>query len=471
MSAQTLPIQLTGRPILHQHKNGYWVTNERIVDGKPHQHQCNINVTGKLLLQEINGERSLPEVISNFCTKYDLNPADASPWIISFIKQMTDEGVTKISNQTIAHTKLVVIGSDDSIFPVHASLEVTDKCNLECSFCYFSAGPNNKNSMSFVTAIRIMDELRTNGTTMIDLTGGEFFLNHDAAEILEYACRNFAHIGLLTNGTHIPQAALDILTEHKNKVFVNVSIDSTNPELHNRIRGARNAFERSVASVKRLTSNGIKVRIASVIFQDNMWEIESLAKLAIELGAFSFSFNFVEGFGRGEGFRRERMIPQSFEYGAYLRRILKKYESIIPIIKGEEGSDSIGINCGAGTNGITISADGSLRPCPLFPKNSRFGDFHETSLTDIFGTDIYNRLLDVPAPSSKTGCPTDCPHYYECHMCFLRGLQQNIHRSSNDYCKWVTLNNLYDLVDLIRPKPVALDLPSLPLPPRSEKID
>lgn len=131
MSAQTLPIQLTGRPILHQHKNGYWVTNERIVDGKPHQHQCNINVTGKLLLQEINGERSLPEVISNFCTKYDLNPADASPWIISFIKQMTDEGVTKISNQTTAHTKLVVIGSDDSIFPVHASLEVTDKCNLE----------------------------------------------------------------------------------------------------------------------------------------------------------------------------------------------------------------------------------------------------------------------------------------------------------------------------------------------------
>lgn len=303
MSIQGTPLKLTGRPVLHQHKNGYWVTTEHINAGRPRQSQCNINATGKLLLQMVDGDRDLSDVVNDFCTEYDLDPPEASPWIIAFIEKMIEEGVVTNSESNAEHTDLVVIGSGDSIFPVHASLEVTDQCNLKCSFCYLSAGPANRKSMSFAEAIRLMDELRANGTTMIDLTGGEFFLNPEATEILAHACDHFTHVGLLTNGTHIPQAALNILSKHRDKVFVNVSIDSTNPDLHNRVRGARNAFERSVASVKSLTSRGIRVRIASVIFHDNMWEIESLAKLAIELGAFSFSFNFVEGFGRGEEFK------------------------------------------------------------------------------------------------------------------------------------------------------------------------
>lgn len=459
MPTQKVSVKLTGKPVLHQHKNGYWVTTERIIDDQPHQNQCNINETGKLLLQKIDGKRGLSELISDFCTEYGLDPAEASSWIINFIEKMVEEGVVTVSSLTAKHTDLVVIGSEDSIFPVHASLEVTDRCNLKCSFCYLSAGPTNRNSMSRAEAIQLMEELRTNGTTMIDLTGGEFFLNHDAVEILAYACDHFVHVGLLTNGTHIPRAAFDILVKHKDKVFVNVSIGSTNPELHNRIRGARNAFERSVDTVKSLTLNGVRVRIASVIFNENMWEIESLAQLAIRLGAFSFSFNFVEGFGRGKEFKKDQAISPNSSYGTYLRRVLKEYGAIIPIIQGEE-KQGIGNNCGAGTNGIAFSADGSLRPCPLFPKNSIFGNFHDKSLQDIFDTNIYKQLHKVPAPSSETGCPMNCPHYHECRMCFLRGLDQNVFRAPEDYCNWIVANNLQNMIELVRPRSIPLDSPA-----------
>ena len=78
---------------------------------------------------------------------------------------------------------------------------------------------------------------------------------------------------------------------------MNVSIDSTNSEIHDQFRGVPGAFYKTCENVKRMTQNGIKVRIASSIFKENMWEIDKLAELAINLGAQLFSFNFVEEFG------------------------------------------------------------------------------------------------------------------------------------------------------------------------------
>lgn len=136
-----------------------------------------------------------------------------------------------------------------------------------------------------------MQELKESGVTMLNLTGGEFFVHPDSVSILRYALTHFPKVGLLTNGTCIPDEAYGLMAEHKQHMIVSVSIDSSRPEIHDSLRGKKGSFQIATSTISKLTSLGIQTRMASVISDINMWEIDKLANLARSLGAFAFSFD------------------------------------------------------------------------------------------------------------------------------------------------------------------------------------
>jgi len=404
-----------------------------------------INNTGKMILESITGTKTVEEFIHDFVEMTQINYEKNKGWIKEFLNDLREKGVVLFEKKICPCEKIRNIGSENLISPMHATIEVTDKCNLKCKHCYLEASPENGKMLSLENFKKVLHELESNMVVNVEFTGGELFVNPEIYEILKLAYQKFTIIGILTNGVSLREDALDLLVRNKDRTVVNVSIDSTDSNTHDQFRGVPGSFEKTCANIRKMTQRGITVRMASSIFKENMWEIDKLAQLALELGAKLFSFNFVEEFGRGNTLYQDAYQDIKVkEYFEYLNAVIKKYEGIIPIQQGEEILGKR--NCGAGVNSIVIDAEGKIRPCVLAPAWCDMGNLMENSFEDIMKKDIYKKLAAILPPCKENGCNQECRYLSYCRGCYLKGFQTC--KNNGEACAWIRENKLEELYNL-----------------------
>lgn len=406
-----------------------------------------INETAVDLLRHIDGSRDGSAIVDAFCTTHAVDAAEHAGWITAFLDQLQARRV--IGPGVAASEPLRIVGSSDLTRPVHVTLELTDACNLECGHCYLSASPAGRRTMDYDTFVRVAEAFVDQQGLSVELTGGEATLHPDIDEILRYAIDHFAVVGFMTNATHVADSTLEILRSGGPRVTVGVSLDSTRPEVHDRLRGRRGAFDRTVATVRRLSAAGIRVRIGAVLFDENQWELRDLAQLSADLGAALFSFNFLEPLGRGQEFADDHTAHFDAEYRAFLEQAVRDFSGIIPIIPAEQFTGRT--NCGAGCGSVTVGPAGDVRPCALFASGARLGNVTTTPWQEVFDQPVFARLGAVPCPQPSHGCPTDCSDLAHCHRCYLKGIEHNAGLSADERCAWVQVNHLHDVVDALYP--------------------
>ncbi len=407
-----------------------------------------VDEIGKYLISEINGLETINQFVLRFCSEYNLDDKQDVHWIVDFLRELQIKGAVEFTTKpTISSLKLV--GDESIIKPLHATIEVTDKCNLTCKHCYINGQMSNTNTLELEGFIHLVDILKLNNVLNIELTGGEFFAHPNANQILELSLDSFNQVGLLTNGTYISDTAIDILTNYRHKLIVNISIDSINPQTHDWLRGVEGSHKRTLDNLKRLTERGIKVRISTVIFEQNLWEIEELIELAKQYKALTFTYSFVEQIGRGNDFTGLLFETEEelLNYVEYLNRVTIENSDYIAIIKRDEMVDNS--SCGAGLRSVTIDGQGQIRPCVLFPKTKIFGNVFETSYSDIFKTDEYAQLAKVKAPGIDNGCDPNCLNLKQCQGCMLHAFDYLI--TNNLSCKWIEANNYERLYNYLKP--------------------
>jgi len=134
-------------------------------------------------------------------------------------------------------------------------------CNLECTHCINTSGPTDpwlKPIGPEVArhAIREADKL---GVKEIYFTGGEPFLHGEILALLADALA-VAPTTVLTNGTLIDDAMADRLAELARdaaySLEIRVSLDDTDPEKNDRIRGA-GSFDKAVHAIQLLHERGL----------------------------------------------------------------------------------------------------------------------------------------------------------------------------------------------------------------------
>ena len=299
-----------------------------------------------------------------------------------------------------------------------AHLTVSHGRNLECGHCYLEASPRKRAAISYADFEAVVRTFKSEHGLSIELTGGEFFLHPDAMRILELALREFSLVGLLTNGTVLPDEALELLARNTDRVTVGVSLDSVRPELHDRLRGHRGAFKRTVENVRRMVARGVRVRLGAVIFDENMWELRELAQFAVDLEAALFGFNYVEGFGRGVGFDAAHGVRFDEKYKEYVASVLEEFKDIIPVLVGEQMKSTHTI-AEPGTGSVVIDPTAtcaSLRDLPgRAPSATSCNRVGTKCLTPHY------RILPPPDPRPDNGCPVTCPDFGTCYGCYLKG--------------------------------------------------
>ena len=184
----------------------------------------------------------------------------------------------------------------------------TLKCNLSCAHCYISAvGPEAESEagseadMEELTtreAMDLIDDLASIKSPMLVFSGGEPLLRNDLYELNVYAMKQGLRTILSTNSTLITKEAASKIKK-AGFVYVGVSLDGTE-EVHDKFRGAKGAFEKSLQGLRNLMEVGVSTGVRFAITNQNYDELSKVLEITRREKIPRFSlFQLVYG-GRGK---------------------------------------------------------------------------------------------------------------------------------------------------------------------------
>ena len=432
---------------LHQLPNGgvIEVKHGRLEDEVFDFEYLDLNSSAFEACTYFDGSMTALNILKYMCGKYKCDITEHIGWYTNLVNELYKKNLIDVTNHP-SEKELIISGSMDYITPLHVVFEITHKCNLKCAHCYLESSPLVQDTLSLEEFKMIARSMYENGVLTCEITGGELFVHPNAKEILEFALKKFKKIGILTNGTLLKPDILDLLIEYKSKIVMGISLDSVNSEKHDKFRGKKNAFNQTCKTIKKLSENGIFVRVGMSIYEDNMWEINDMANLVRDLGASAFSYNWIDDFGRGKTMDQLKLNKlNNLSFSEFEIEVVKNNSDIIPLVPINKNKAN---NCGAGWRSIVMDPNGNVRPCALFPKEFVIGNLKEQSYQDVFSSEIVNRLYLLQSPQKSSLCSDECSFKDYCAGCYLKGLNTNKNHRNN-YCGWVRGQKLERLVKKI----------------------
>ena len=138
-------------------------------------------------------------------------------------------------------------------------------CNLRCDYCCVRSSPKApRRALGLERVRQIAIEAAELGVSEIFVTGGEPFLVADIGEILA-ACAAAAPTTVLTNGMLLTGRRLETLRSlARDRVTLQISLDSPTPELHDRHRG-KGTWARAWKGIEQARADGFRVRLAATV--------------------------------------------------------------------------------------------------------------------------------------------------------------------------------------------------------------
>ena len=196
------------------------------------------------------------------------------------------------------------VSAENGFTPSLISWNLTKRCNLRCPHCYIEAGAKAEGAriedeLTTDECLATIDDMKALGTEMLILTGGEPLLRKDIFDIASYASSQGMWVVMGTNGVLINEPVAQKMVECGVK-GVGISIDSTNPEVHNTFRGGPDAWEHSVRALRTCRDYGLEVLVQTTVMEMNYDEIPAMLEFARDQGAWSFNLYFLIQTGRGQ---------------------------------------------------------------------------------------------------------------------------------------------------------------------------
>jgi len=294
--------------------------------------------------------------------------------------------------------------------PFQVLLQVTNRCNMRCSFCTF---PQNavapEEEMTLDDYRRLERDLAAVGSRfMVSLEGGEPFVRPDLVEIVRlFAAR---HLPILyTNGWYVDAAAARALFE-AGLTQVGVSIDYPDPARHDRKRGLAGATERAWRAIDRFREaaphGGKQVHVMTVLTEDNWRDLGPLLEQsAARAVCHCVTLLSTRGVRRGGAGSPDRAPdgPVSETLLALWRRhphfkIFREYLELMDPFLGGGAMPA----CRAGTQSFNIDHVGNVAPC-IEKIDRPAGNVRREPLREILG-----RMASLEGVAGCNDCWTAC---------------------------------------------------------------
>lgn len=256
-------------------------------------------------------------------------------------------------------------------------------CNLKCEHCFATALRNDlRRTLTLQEHRSIVKQAMNLGAVNFSFQGGEPAVYSNLIDYIRCSNPERNLISITTNGTLLDEekiitlkkAGVDILT---------ISLDSAIPEEHDKFRGERGAFEKTMNTIKLALKHGLNVTIGAVASHNNVRNsgLINLIELSHRLKVIIF---LALAAPAGEWANNEDIILTEDDRD-YLYGLLKKY----PLLRTDFEANFVHWGCGAVKEILYITPYGDVLACPFL--HFSLGSLFEESLKDIRDRALTNK--------------------------------------------------------------------------------
>jgi len=300
--------------------------------------------------------------------------------------------------------------------PPRMDLALTYRCNNNCYFCY-TGGPQKVTELDTAEWKRAIDTLWDNGIPQVVFTGGEPTLREDLVELVDHA-KEFV-TGLITNGRKLPGLAQEL--KRVDLDYIQVSLESSNSQIHDRMVGVDGAWQETTAGIKAAMSAGLEVITNTTLTKDNIESFVETINFGKQLGLKTMACNTLLCSGRGTCSRQSDGVA------------VEQLKSAL--IKGKETASKAGIRlewysptcykqfnpvefgfgakcCSAALYNMTIEPDGSVIPCQSWLKD-KVGNILKDPWENIWNHPVNINLREKKYLLGREEC-RECEYLAEC---------------------------------------------------------
>ena len=270
----------------------------------------------------------------------------------------------------------------------------------------------------------MIDQIRAAGRPVVVLSGGEPLMRDDCCDIARYGTEQGLRMVMGTSGYLLDRPMAARLRDAGIR-SVAVSIDSTDPAVHDAFRGVSGAWEKAVQAIRNCRDEGISVQINTTVMRPLAADVESVVEFGKRLGVKDYQVFFPVPTGRAQ----DAGQPDPRQHEEVIRQVLLKYRdgsvNLRPTcapqfrrIASDLGihNPAWGRGCIAGISYCRIYANGDVAPCPYIPVSA--GNVRTTPFQDLwYHAPVFAALRD---PDLLTGKCGRCGYRALCGGCRAR---------------------------------------------------
>lgn len=317
-------------------------------------------------------------------------------------------------------------------YPLYATWDITNYCNLHCVFCSASA-LGNKNKIDNDECLEIAKKLISSNIKYVSIRGGEPTLIKQLSECVKLFNENGVFVEIVSNGTGITKEFLEKLSPlNKNLIRIKISLDSTNKELNDRLRG-RGSYDGATAAIETCHKMRWDFRTQMVITNQNKDEIIDMYNYVSSKGATSFGTILVLPMGRGkktelvtidEKILTDLIYIKEHETNTKFEKLgmgidgFKFYEDLYKNSKftDEDSYKFSLLKCNCAKTRINIDSNGDVYPCDMMKyEEFKMGNILTDDISQIWNCENANKFNNITRKTKKgckdckiKGCNTGC---------------------------------------------------------------
>jgi organic radical activating enzyme len=255
-------------------------------------------------------------------------------------------------------------------------LELTGKCQLECSHCYADSGPTGTHgSMTDGDWRRVIDQAADSGVSMVQFIGGEPTLHPGLPELLHYALSRRLEVEVFSNLVHVTPVLWEAFG--RDGVRLACSYYSDDSAQHAAVTRRPASHTRTRANIVEAVRRSIPLRVGVVDLGNQQRAEQAMAELEA-LGVTDVGYDRLRQVGRG-------------------------------LRDGKPSMDQLCGHCAADV--LAVSSTGEVWPC-VFSRWLPVGNVLTTPLVDILAAgavgDVRARLTQRFARSKIICVPEMC---------------------------------------------------------------
>jgi len=336
-------------------------------------------------------------------------------------------------------------------FPNHPVYEITERCNLRCVHCHTNGGGDGRDELSTREAKDLIDGIaEIPEFRMIVFSGGEPLIREDFFDLLHYSKSKGLYNIIASNGTLID----DNIAKELKKAGVTgvaISLDSTEPKIHNKIRRNSKAFELAMRGIEAVKKAGMLLQLNATVMKYNFEDLRNLVQFADDLKSSILLMYQLVPVGRGCAIKDATLdFDKNKLLVKYISQLQKEVSMIIETVAGPyhwpylmekanknnklyiKLAEKIFHGCTAGRGLVYIKPNGDVWPCPFM--DLKAGNVREKPLQIIWRTSKIFKDLRKRHDLLKGKC-SDCEYNVLCGGCRDRALvSSGDYMGGDEYC-------------------------------------